>query len=452
MICIAIAGRPNVGKSTLFNRLVGQKRSIVHDEPGVTRDSIFSRVEFNDRALWLVDTGGFVPGKRLTEIQKSVDDQVEKVVAGADLVLIVFDGRVGVSPMDEEFVGMLRKLGKPMIGVVNKIDPGAKKTAATEFYQLGISELLEISAEHDLGIDALKDAVLARIPSDKFEPSASSSRSDALAVAFLGRPNVGKSSLINRILNEPRLIVSEIPGTTRDMVDVIMEREGKKIILLDTAGIRRKFKITDTVEHHSAVRSIRAIERSNVVVLVIDAKEGITTQDGRIAAAAVEKGSGLLLAVNKWDLQKDHPNTRNRFREEVFHVAPYLKFAALKFVSAKTGEGVDQILVEAARILRRGQKVFEQPQIDSVFDSISSYYTASGRSGVNVRLYGMTQSLSESPTTFFVWCNDPRYVLPDFVRYFRNAVGEALQLEGVPIRIIFRRRSSKAMKQAREAR
>jgi GTP-binding protein len=441
-VSFVIVGRPNVGKSTLFNRLLGRSRAIVHDEPGVTRDCLSGPIELGAGVARLTDTGGYVPGHEAQELERLVREQVDRAVSGASALLVVFDGREGVTPADEEVVAQLRPLGKPLLGVVNKIDPGSNRTVEGEFYRLGLAKLVEVSAEHGLGIGGLLEA-MAEVAPPEAAPETAPAPEPRTAVAFLGRPNVGKSSLINRILNEPRLLVSEIPGTTRDVVDLSVERGGERFLLLDTAGIRKRPKVTASVEQFSVSRSLKAAARAEAVVLVLDARDKLTTQDAKIAASVMQRGSGLLLAANKWDLVKDSERARHEFREDVYAEALFLRFAALRFVSAKTGRGVESLLTDAARIARRRQRVFPKEDLDAAFDAVSAAYPGSGRATSRLRLQRLTQAEGEKVMTFFLWCADPRGVQPDYERYWTNALGETLKLEGVPIRVVFRRRASR---------
>jgi GTP-binding protein len=437
MTTVVIAGRPNVGKSTLFNRLLGESRSIVHNQPGVTRDSVVGRILLDGKSVRLVDTGGYAAGSEPGEIQDLVENQVRRVLDEASVVVLVLDARAGLLPADSELASFLRKSGKPVIGVLNKVDPDATDLLRHEFYRLGISPLIEISAEHKLGLETLKEAISQAVSG---APAVEKIAESSTSVAFVGRPNVGKSSLINRILKEPRLLVSKLPGTTRDVIDVLVEKEGRKYLLLDTAGLRRKPKMSGTVEEFSAVRSMRAVERADVVVLLLDASQQITAQDARVAAAIVEKGRGLLLAANKWDLLSDNPAARKNFREDIYAEAPFLRFAALKFVSAKTGMGADQILTEADGIRQRGEKRFTKAELEEIFDAISSGDQPGGRHGGRMRLFSLSQADEGKGMTFFLWCNDPRLSFPELERYWRTALNRALRLEGVPIGVTLRRK------------
>ncbi|MFH1016965.1 MAG: ribosome biogenesis GTPase Der [Pseudomonadota bacterium] len=451
MATVVIAGRPNVGKSTLFNRLLGQSRSIVHDQPGVTRDRVFARLNLGGREVWLVDTGGYGAESEETEVQRMVESQVRQSLDEADVILLLFDAREGPLPADEVLVTAVRKTGKPTVAIANKADPGARDLLTDEFRKFGLRPLIEISAEHKSGLEDVREAILKALP-ETDDAAAKPEEEGTVSVAFVGRPNVGKSSLINRILREPRLLVSEVPGTTRDVIDISVESGEKKFLLLDTAGVRRRPKMSGTVEEFSAVRALRAVERSDVSVLVLDAAESLTTQDARIAAAVVEKGAGLVLAANKWDLLEDGPGRRNRFRDDAYAEAQFLRFAALKFVSAKTGAGTDQILTEAWRIRQRLRKRFSSEALKAVFESVSSIDLGVGRSEGRLILHSLSQSDEEGPPTFFVWCNDPRLAYTELERYWRNAIGKALELEGIPLRVTFRRKPSGRWASNREPR
>ncbi|MFH1263376.1 MAG: ribosome biogenesis GTPase Der [Pseudomonadota bacterium] len=437
---VSIIGRPNVGKSTLFNRLVGRRRAIVHGTPGVTRDRIFSLADLIGGVVWLVDTGGLEPGKE-EGIPGVIHRQVEAAAKEANLLLAVFDGCDGLTSVDEEVISKLRRTGKPIVGVVNKVDPGSKKASIDDFHRLGLESLVEISAEHGSGLDSLRETILARLGpfSDTEEKEKTPGQSE---VAFVGRPNVGKSSLINAILRTPRMAVSEIPGTTRDVIDTPVVENGVPYLLLDTAGIRKRMKVDTDVEYYSVLRALRAIDRADVVVLVVDATGGITTQDARIAAAAIEKGTGLLVAVNKWDLVDEGPKKRNTFREDLYAEAPFLSFADVKFVSAKTGLGVDGILSATHRIFRNLNRKFTQAELTEAFDAIGEAHPPMGKQGYRLRMHKLTEG-EDRVLTFFVWCNDPRLVDEAYVRYWRNAIGERFELWGVPLRVIFRKKAKK---------
>jgi len=431
MIAVAaIVGRANVGKSTLFNRLLGRRRAIVHDRPGVTRDRVMALATLGERQFWLIDTGGL--GARSDEfLGREIGGQARRAMEEASIVLFVVDAREGLTASDEEITRDIRRLGKPVIFVANKVDPGSRSNALTELYRAGLGQPLQVSAEHSIGIEELRQKILAAVPPDTSEEVGGAS---GIRVAFLGRPNVGKSSLINRILNEPRMIVSEMPGTTRDVVDVPVTLGDSDFVLLDTAGLRRRGKVDDRVEYFSAVQTLKAIDRADVVVLVLDAEEGLTTQDERIGSAAVERGTGLILAANKWDLCSDREEDRHQFREEAYATAPFLEFSPIRFVSALTGKGVEGLLLECRRIFKNRTKRFAEAELSKAFTETA----ASAPSVDRLRLSHLSQAMESHPT-FFLWCSDPRRVRAHFERYWVRALGPRLRLEGVPIRVVFRR-------------
>jgi len=434
---VAIVGRSNVGKSALFNRLIKKRRAIVHNSPHVTRDRIFASVAIEGRSIWLIDTGGLEVGVT-HEFSQPVSQQAMIAAKDADLLLVVFDGREGLLVKDEEIVNLLRVTNKPMVGVVNKIDPGFSNSLTPEFYRLGINPFIEVSAEHSRGIGLLESTISEILSEKGIKEEKLEGETGRVQVAFAGRPNVGKSSLINAILNEPRLIVSEIPGTTRDVVDTPLQYREISYLLLDTAGIRKRGKMENSLEYFSVTRALRAIDRADVIGLLMDAKDQLTTQDERIASAIMEKGRGLMLLANKWDLCQDSPAKRKEFREEIYSKAPFLKFAQVRFVSAKTGLGIEGILPEAFSIFKNRHRQFSKEGLQKVFVEISSAHVPGGSAGFRLRLNSLTMA-DESIPTFFLWCNDPRLIEPAYERYWRNALCEKLELRGIPIRVIARR-------------
>ncbi len=435
---IVITGRPNVGKSTLFNRLVGRRRAIVHDRPGVTRDRISETLSLEGGQARLVDTGGFLV-EESDVLDAAVLSQIDQAMKEADLLLVVVDGREGLTYADEIVVKRARETGTKSLLVINKADPGSKKEAFDEFLRLGMSEVFEVSAEHSIGVESLREALGLELKGKLLADVESEPDRETSKIAFIGRPNVGKSSLINAILNEPRLAVTEIAGTTRDVVDVEAEVEGHRYLLLDTAGIRRKFKVQDGVEKVSAATSFRSVERADVIILVLDATSPMTTQDERIVALALEQGKGFCVAANKWDLVRDSQRNRQEFREELYLKAPFLSFAVVRFVSAKTGMSVDTLLNEAKAIHRRQSKFFEPAKLKEVFRLILGEHPPKGKRSHRIRLSGLSQD-PDFASRFFVWCNDPRWIDPSYERYWTNALQEHCQMKGLPLRVIFRRK------------
>jgi len=436
---VTIVGQANVGKSTLFNRLLGRRRAIVHDRPGVTRDRIFAASNVNGSEFWLVDTGGMWTHPKGEMVQK-VDEQILMAAEEADVLLTVFDARKGLTTLDEEIVSMLRPLGKPFLGVVNKLDPKVPLSALSEFQALGLENILGVSAEHNLGIADLRAMIKKEL--DPIQKSNSEDiHESSIRVAFMGRPNVGKSSLINCILDEKRLIVSEVPGTTRDVIDTPIQQKGKSYLLLDTAGLRKRSKRSDELEQLSTMRALRTVGRSDVVVLVLSGLDHITTQDERIAAAVIEQGAGLLLLVNKWDLIKDTPNCRKLFRQDLYAKASFLKFAGVRYVSAKTGLGMSGILSHTYRIWKNLHAKHTKNELRPIFEEIQETHPVPGKLGFQLRLHSLTAADERIPT-FFIWCSNPQVVTTSFARYWENALRDRMGLEGVPLRVVFRRKEA----------
>ena len=336
---IAIVGRPNVGKSTLFNRITGGKKAIVWDEPGVTRDRNYADVEWEESAFTLIDTGGFEPVSK-DRIFIQMREQCQLAMEEADVILFLMDGKEGLTPSDKEITDILRKLNKPVFYIVNKIDGPKHEEKALEFYGLGVEPIYSISAEHGYGVNGLMDEAIKALPSlteEKWDK-------DITKVAVVGRPNVGKSSLINRLLGYKRVLVDEAPGTTRDAIDTHFERDGRRYVLIDTAGIRRKSRISLKLEKYSIVEALRTIDRSDVALVLLDSREGVTDQDARIGGFIHEKGKGCILIVNKWDLVGKDSQTMVRYEEKVREDLKYLSYAPILFISALTGQRVRKIL------------------------------------------------------------------------------------------------------------
>ncbi|HXG42462.1 MAG TPA: ribosome biogenesis GTPase Der, partial [Dehalococcoidia bacterium] len=350
---VAIVGRPNVGKSTLFNRLVGGRKALVEDIPGTTRDRLYAEVEWGDRAFTLVDTGGLDPSSQET-LAALIRRQVETALAEADVVLFVVDASQGLTATDLEIAEVLRRTGRTVLLVANKADNDRRRQAALQFYELGLGEPIALSAYHDLGVEELRRALVALLPPAEAETTSAAQ----LALAIVGRPNVGKSMLLNAILGQERVVVSEVPGTTRDAVDTPLDYKGRRLLLIDTAGIRRRGRIAPGLERHSVERARQAVRRCDVALLVIDATEGVTAQDTHIAGLALEECKGLIVVANKWDLMPDTEESRRRFAAEALERLKFVPWAPLAFVSAKTGlnlEGLLDLAVEVGE--RRRQRV-----------------------------------------------------------------------------------------------
>lgn len=428
MPVVAIVGRPNVGKSTLFNRLLGYRKAITHGEPGVTRDLNYGDVEVDGLAFTLVDTGGFEPEAR-EEIPLKVREQVRLAIEEADLIICLMDGRAGLTPMDREIVGMLRGVKKPVIYGVNKIDTPGHESLLADFFPLGVEPLIPISSEHKQGLETLVEEIRKRLP----PVEAGGERKEEIRIAIVGRPNVGKSTLVNRILGFERVIVSGEPGTTRDVLDTLFEREGRTYRIMDTAGIRRKSRIASRVEGYSVMAAIRVIDRCDVVILLIDALEGVTGQDARIGGLIHARGKGCLLVVNKWDLVKNNSNKREfevRVKEKLY----FLDYAPVLFISALTGEGVERVLPLVDTIVRDMGRRVPTSQLNRIVRRIS----LPASRGKPLKVYYITQ-IGTVPPTFVAFVNHPEGVKEAYERYIVNTLRRELGLGRVPVRLFIRK-------------
>ena len=443
---VSIVGRPNVGKSTLFNRLVGERRAIVDNLPGVTRDRNYAEAEWAGRKYLLIDTGGLDSGHD-GALEASVQAQSRLAVAEADIVVFLFDGKGGLNPMDREPVEFLRRVDKPVLFAVNKLDSRQRADNLYEFYSLGIDPLYSISAEHGLGIAELFDDVIRHFPPlerdwNSPEEGAAGQETETeepLRVAVVGRPNVGKSTLINRLLGFERSVVDPTPGTTRDSLATPFELCGEPCVLIDTAGIRRKARIDDRIERFSVSRSLKAVEGGDLIIHVIDGPEGVTDQDAQILSYAVERGKALLLAVNKWDLVPTSTRDVDKYREEVKYRLSFLEFVPVAFVAAATGYGVRKMLETAARVVKAYRSRVSTSRLNQVLQRIVKAHAVPLDRGKAVKFYYGTQTGTRPPTfTFFV--NIPRAVPESYQRYLINQLRQDLGLECAPIRLRFRAR------------
>jgi GTP-binding protein len=430
---VALIGRPNVGKSALFNRIVGGHAAIVSEEAGTTRDRHFAEAEWNGRAFWLVDTGGVTDDPRAPmdlEIRKQVDQAIEE----ADLLLLVVDAKTGVHPVDARVVELLREAQKPWILVANKVDD-PRSTDFYEFYRLGAGEPIPVSAINGKNSGDLLDVIVDRIP--RVEPD----EQDALRVAVVGRPNVGKSSFVNRLLGEERLVVSDVAGTTRDAIDTPMRYHERTIVFIDTAGLRRQSKVEDGIEFYSALRTRRAIERADICLLLIDATEGLHNQDLKIANLAWEAGRGLIVIVNKWDLKEKDDKTAGRFEKECAERAPFLGFVPFIFTSALTGQRVTRVLDLLLQVDAERSKRITTSQVNTTLEALIARRQPPQAAGREVRLLYATQ-VEVSPPTIAVFGNHPELVAEHYVRYLHNGFREAWGFTGNPLRIVLRRRAA----------
>ena len=436
---VAIVGRPNVGKSMLFNKLTGQRTSIVEDTPGVTRDRIYGDCEWCGRTFSLVDTGGIEPGTD-SDMLKFMRRQAEIGIELADAIIMVTDVRSGVTAADEDVAVMLRKSGKPVALAVNKCDSvGPTNPDVYEFYSLGIGDLFETSAVHGHGTGDLLDWVLANIPEDDGQEE----DDDVIKVAIVGKPNVGKSSLLNRILGEERVIVSNIAGTTRDAIDSYYENKTGKYCFIDTAGMRRKSKVDDIIEKYSNMRTISAIERADVCLILVDANDGVTEQDTKIAGLVHEAGKAAIIVVNKWDAVADKETNTMRDKEnDVRQGLSYMLYAPVVFLSALTGQRVDKLFQVIQEVYAQNTKRITTGALNSVLADATARVQPPTDKGRRLKIYYMTQA-STKPPHFVIFCNDARLFHFSYQRYLENQIREVFGLQGTPVRITIRQKGDK---------
>jgi GTP-binding protein len=435
---LALVGRPNVGKSTLFNRLVGRRAAIVEDRPGVTRDRNYADLEWAGRALSVVDTGGFEPDSRDRLVQQ-VRDQARLAVDEAQAVVLVVDGREGLTELDRGVAELLRRSGKPLFVAVNKVDSARQEAEAplAEFHALGFGEVHPLSAEHGRGVGEMLDAVVAALGLERAAPGPEAPRGE-VRLAIVGRPNVGKSTLVNALLQQERFVVSEVPGTTRDAVDTVLTWKGRRFVVTDTAGIRRKRSIAQTVERYSVMRAMRAIDQAEVVACVLDAGEAGVEQDARLLGLVAEKGRALVVVVNKWDLAEAAGATRVWYRRELHRRLPFVSFAPMLFTSARTGKGVEKLLATAARLSEQYRARFPTHALNQVLSAIQEAHPAPLARGRPVKLYYVAQ-VGQAPPTFAVQCSRPEAIGDGYRRFVENRLREAFRLE-VPMRLLFKER------------
>ncbi|MCI5969663.1 MAG: ribosome biogenesis GTPase Der [Clostridia bacterium] len=434
----AIVGRPNVGKSTLFNKIIGQRISIVEDTPGVTRDRIYADGEWSGKKFTLIDTGGIEP-KTDSEILNEMRNQANLAIEMADVVIFMVDIKDGLTAADADVAAMLQKSKKPVVLVCNKADsPGDVPMEYYEFFNLGLDEPIAVSSIHGLGVGDLLDKVYSYVDFSKMEET----EEDIIKVAVIGKPNVGKSSLINKILGENRVIVSNIAGTTRDAIDTYYERDGQKYLFVDTAGMRKKGKIDENIERYSVIRSLAAIDRCDVVLVMIDATEGVTEQDSKIAGYAHNAGKASIVVVNKWDLVEKETNTMRNFKNDVLNGLPFMQYAPSEFISAATGLRINKLFdlikyVNAQNAMRVPTGVLN----DVLNDAISMVQPPSDK-GRRLKIYYITQA-STRPPTFILFVNDKNLAHFSYVRYLENKIREAFNLSGTPVKFIIREKGEK---------
>jgi GTP-binding protein len=439
---VALVGRPNVGKSSLFNRLIGERRAIVEDVPGTTRDRVYGTAEWGGVEFTVVDTAGLLDeGETNTqstaEIIKHTREQVASAIAEADVILFLVDVKTGMTGGDYEVADLLRRTDKPTILVVNKADSTARREDSVEFFNLGLGEPYTISAYHGSGTGDLLDRIVESLPEAEEEEE-----TDGPRIAIAGRPNVGKSRLLNALLGQERAIVSDVPGTTRDSLDTQIEWEGEPITLIDTAGIRRRGRVEVGIERFSVLRSMRSIDRSDVVLLVIDANDGFTAQDLHIAGYIEEQKKGCVIVVNKWDLVEKDAYTMDTYRKQAREELDFMPYAPIVFISAKFGQRVHQVVTAALEVVSERVRRVPTAKLNQVLKDAVQKHPPPSRPGKWMKFYYVTQA-DVSPPTFVFFCNEPGGIHFSYRRYLENEFREAFGFEGTPMRLSFRARDEK---------
>lgn len=436
---IAIVGRPNVGKSTLFNRLVGSRAAITEEEPGTTRDRIYGDIAWRERVLSLVDTGGLELAAK-EGLAGLVQDQARVAIAEADAILFLVDAQTGITTADEEVANLLRRAEKPVILVANKAETPAREQAAVEFYNLGLGEPVLLSAYHGTGIDALLKRVIEALPVPDGAPQEGEASTKAgVNVAIVGRPNVGKSQLVNAILGEERVLVSSAPGTTRDAVDTSFNYQGETVTLIDTAGVRRPGRVGVGIERYSVLRALRAIHRADIAVLVLDATEGVTAQDTHIAGYVRDEYKGLVVAVNKWDLASSHDLQRQQVAQEVTHRIKFFAQFPIFFISAKLGQGIETLLQAVQQVHAAREKRVPTAVLNQCIQHEMQSHPPATVQGSRLKILYVTQA-ETAPPTFVFFVNDAKLMHFSYKRFLENRLREAFGFEGTAIRLIFKSR------------
>lgn len=434
---VAVVGRPNVGKSTFFNRVVGRRVSIVEDTPGVTRDRIYAEAEWCGTHFALIDTGGIEPNTS-DVILSQMREQAEIAMETSDIILFMVDGKEGLTHADQEVAGMLRRTGKPVLVVANKIDnPKNLPDHFYDFYELGLGEVIAISSANMLGLGDVLDRIVESFPEGE-----QSDDDDITKIAVIGKPNVGKSSIINKLVGENRVIVSNIAGTTRDSIDTPFEWDGEEFILIDTAGIRRKSKVTENIERYSVIRAVAAIERCDVCLLMIDAVEGITEQDKKIAGVAHEAGKGLMVVVNKWDLIEKDNHTMKNFEKEIAKELPFMSYAPIVFISVLTGQRVDNAMAMAKSVAETRAMRVPTGQLNSLVADATMLQPPPSDKGKHLKIYYVTQ-VGVKPPLFSFQVNKRELMHFSYARYLENRIRDAYGFKGTSLKFVFREKGEK---------
>lgn len=436
---VAIVGRPNVGKSTLFNRLVGERRAIVEDEPGTTRDRVYGTTDWGGIEFTIIDTGGLqdekeIEGASLAEIARNTRNQAQSAIEEADVIVFLVDAKHGLTAGDHEVADLLRRADKPTLLVANKAESAQRRDGVFEFYELGLGDPIAISSYHGTGTGDLLDRVVEALPEAEEE-----AEHEGPAIAIVGRPNVGKSRLLNALIGQERSIVSDVPGTTRDSIDTQLEWAGQPVTLIDTAGIRRRGRIDQGIEKFSVIRSMRAIDRSDVVLLVIDANEGFTAQDLHIAGYIEEQKKGIVVVINKWDLIDKDATTMDEYRAKAREALDFVPYAPLVFVSAKFGQRVHQVLDTALMVVAERTRRVPTSALNTLLREAVAAHPPPSRPGRWLKFYYATQA-DVAPPTFIFFCNDPMHIHFSYRRYLENKMRDAFGYIGTPIRMSFRGR------------
>jgi GTP-binding protein len=443
---VAIVGRPNVGKSTLFNRLAGERKAIVHDLPGVTRDRNYAAADWCGKKFLLIDTGG-LDAQAKEGIESRIQEQSRSAIAEADVILFLFDGKGGLNPIDRGAVNQLRKTSKPVFFAVNKLDTHHKQQNLYEFYSLGLDRLFPISAEHGLGLAELMDEIVQLFPEDS-EADGAEPAEAALCIAIVGRPNVGKSTLTNRLLGFERSVVDEKPGTTRDALDTPFELAGQRCVLVDTAGMRRKARIDDRVEQFSVQRALRVVDRGDLIIHLVDGVEGVTDQDAQILSYACQRGKAVLLAINKWDVAAQAGRDVEAYQKDVYYKLSFLEHVPVSFISAATGFGVRKMLERAVLVIKRYRSKVRTSAVNEALQAIVRAHPAPQFQGRQVKFYYGTQT-GTCPPTFTLFVNSPGAVPESYQRYLIHQLRAALGLEYAPIKLKLRARREQAKRKKR---